>query len=94
MKTNIRLLFTACAAALVTGCTNLDVDVESQYTEYPTNEIAVEAKMADVRPLPHPRRESAEHVGRCLRSGYTHSAGSRHYLPRESSCTCRTATVN
>lgn len=48
MKTNIRLLFTACAAALVTGCTNLDVDVESQYTEYPTNEIAVEAKMADV----------------------------------------------
>ena len=48
MKTNIRLLFTACAAALVTGCTNLDVDVESQYTEYPTNEIAVESKMAYV----------------------------------------------
>ena len=27
-------------------------------------------------------------------SGHTHSAGSRHYLPRESSCTCRTATTD
>ncbi len=48
MKANIKTLFTICTAALVTGCTDLDVDIESQYTEYPTNEIAVEAKMADV----------------------------------------------
>ena len=30
------------------GSMDLDVDVDSQYTEYPTNEIAVEAKMADI----------------------------------------------
>ena len=48
MKTNIKGLFLAGLAALAAGCTNLDVDVESQYTEYPTNEIAVEAKMADI----------------------------------------------
>ncbi|WP_308762054.1 RagB/SusD family nutrient uptake outer membrane protein [uncultured Bacteroides sp.] len=50
MKANIKSLFSICVAAtLITGCTDLDVAVESQYTEYPTdNEIAVEAKMADV----------------------------------------------
>lgn len=45
---NIKLLLIAGVAALTAGCTDLDVDVESQYTEYPTNDIAVEAKMADV----------------------------------------------
>lgn len=49
MKANIKYLFSICAAALISGCTDLDVKVESQYTEYPTdNEIAVEAKMADI----------------------------------------------
>ena len=48
MKTNIKGLFLAGLAALAVGCTDLDVDVDSQYTEYPTNEIAVEAKMADI----------------------------------------------
>ena len=48
MKTNIKRLFLAGLAAMAVGCTNLDVDVDSQYTEYPTNEIAVEAKMADI----------------------------------------------
>ena len=48
MKTNIKGLFLAGLAALAVGCTDLDVDVDSQYIEYPTNEIAVEAKMADI----------------------------------------------
>jgi hypothetical protein len=48
MKTNIKGLFLAGLAAMAVGCTNLDVDVDSQYTEYPTNDIAVEAKMADI----------------------------------------------
>lgn len=50
MKTNIKsLFFTVCAAAFITGCTDLDVAVESQYTEYPLdNDVAFEAKMADV----------------------------------------------
>jgi hypothetical protein len=48
MKTNIKGLFLAGLAVMAVGCTNLDVDVDSQYTEYPTNEIAVEAKMADI----------------------------------------------
>lgn len=33
---------------LLTGCTGLNVDVDSLYTKYPNNDIAVEAKMADV----------------------------------------------
>ena len=48
MKTNIKGLFLSSLALLAVGCTNLDVDVESQYTEYPINDIAVEAKMADI----------------------------------------------
>lgn len=48
MKMNIKSLLTVCTAAVFTGCTDLDVDIESQYTQYPINDIAVEAKMADV----------------------------------------------
>lgn len=48
MKTNIKSLLAVCTAALFAGCTDLDVNIESQYTQYPTNDIAVEAKMADV----------------------------------------------
>ena len=48
MKTNIKGLFLAGLAAMAVGCTDLDVTVDSQYTEYPTNDIAVEAKMADI----------------------------------------------
>ena len=47
MKQNI--IITAAAAALVAfSCTNLDVPVKSLYTEYPTTDVALEAKMADV----------------------------------------------
>ncbi|HJF91456.1 MAG TPA: RagB/SusD family nutrient uptake outer membrane protein [Mediterranea massiliensis] len=35
-------------ATATTGCTDLDVDITSQYTEYPDSEIAIEAKMANV----------------------------------------------
>ncbi|MDO4462485.1 MAG: RagB/SusD family nutrient uptake outer membrane protein [Bacteroidia bacterium] len=48
MKNNIKLLLAAGLGACATSCTDLDVTVESQYTEYPNNEIAIEAKMADV----------------------------------------------
>lgn len=49
MKNNIRILFAAMAISLTASCTDLDVDVKSQYTEYPTeSEVALEAKMADV----------------------------------------------
>ena len=47
MKTNIKGLFLAGLAAMAVGCTDLDVAVESQYTEYPINDITIEAKMAD-----------------------------------------------
>lgn len=48
MKMNIKPLYAICTAALLAGCTDLDVNIESQYTEYPMNDIAVEAKNADV----------------------------------------------
>lgn len=49
MKANIKsIFFTTCTAALIASCTDLDVAVESQYTELPTTEISVEAQMADV----------------------------------------------
>lgn len=49
MKTNIKsILFTACTAALISSCTDLDVPVESQYTQLPTTDISVEGQMADV----------------------------------------------
>lgn len=49
MKNNIKIYLAASALALTTGCTDLDVDVKSKYTEYPSSsEVAVEAKMADV----------------------------------------------
>lgn len=48
MKIYSKLLMTACTAAFLSSCTDLDVNVDSQYTQYPTNEIAVEAKMSDV----------------------------------------------
>lgn len=49
MKRYIKTVFTATVVTLITGCTDLDVDVKSQYTEYPTeSEVALEAKMADV----------------------------------------------
>ncbi|MBE6341425.1 MAG: RagB/SusD family nutrient uptake outer membrane protein [Bacteroidales bacterium] len=48
MKTYIKGLFLTGLAATAFGCTDLDVDIESQYTEYPINEITLEAKMADI----------------------------------------------
>ena len=47
MKKSIVIL-AAAAALLAISCTNLDVDVKSLYTEYPTTDVALEAKMADV----------------------------------------------
>ncbi len=49
MKMKIQILFMAGIMGLtVTACTNLDVDVNSQYTSYPLSEIALEGKMADI----------------------------------------------
>lgn len=48
MKQNIKLLFAAGLIGLATSCTDLDVPVKSQYTKYPSSEVAQEAQMADV----------------------------------------------
>ena len=48
MKQNIKLLFAAGLIGLTTSCTDLDVPVKSQYTKYPTSEVAQVAQMADV----------------------------------------------
>ena len=48
MNTNIKLLFATGILTLAVGCTDLDVPVSSQYTKYPSSEIAVQAKMANI----------------------------------------------
>ncbi len=49
MKYQIKTIFAAAIVTMATGCTDLNVDVKSQYTEYPTeSKVALEAKMADV----------------------------------------------
>ena len=47
MKKNIFIL-AAVAALFAIGCTKLDVDIKSLYTEYPAGDVALDAKMADV----------------------------------------------
>jgi len=47
MKKN-HIILAAALALLAISCTNLDVDVKSLYTEYPSTDVALEAKMADV----------------------------------------------
>ena len=47
MKNRIKLYLAAGLLIGITGCTDLDVDIKSQYTEFPNSEIAVEAKLAD-----------------------------------------------
>ncbi len=49
MKLHRKLIIPAALLAFaITGCTDLDVDVKSQYTEYPNSEIAIDAKTSDV----------------------------------------------
>ena len=49
MKYNKIFFMAGLLALTATSCTDLDVDVHSQYTEYPSsNDIAVEAKMSDL----------------------------------------------
>ncbi len=49
MKNNVKAWLAAgLLASAATGCTDLDVDIQSQYTSYPNNEIAVEGKMSDI----------------------------------------------
>lgn len=49
MNKHIYSLTMGIAAATALGsCTDLDIDVKSEYTEYPQTDIAIEAKMADV----------------------------------------------
>lgn len=48
-KINIKIYISAAFIALAaSSCTDLDVDIKSQYTSYPDSEIAVEAKTSDV----------------------------------------------
>lgn len=48
MKNKIKLLFAAGLASLAAGCTDLDVPVNSQYTQYPNSEVALEAQMTGI----------------------------------------------
>lgn len=49
MKTSIKLTTILANGLLVlSACTDLNVDIKSQYTEYPTSDIAIAAKMADI----------------------------------------------
>ena len=48
-KINIKFFISAALIALAaSSCTDLDVDIKSQYTSYPNSEIAIEAKTSDV----------------------------------------------
>lgn len=49
MKSYIKnTVFAGLLLSSATACTDLDVEVKSAYTSYPTSEIATEAKMADL----------------------------------------------
>lgn len=49
MNNNIKSLLAAGLIGLTAvSCTDLDVDVKSQYQSYPNSEVALEAKMADI----------------------------------------------
>lgn len=48
MKPNIKTLLAAGIIGLATSCTDLNVDIDSQYTKYPDSDIAVAAKMASI----------------------------------------------
>ena len=48
MKNKIKLYLAVGLLSATTGCTDLDVDIKSQLTEFPNSEIAAEAKMADI----------------------------------------------
>lgn len=45
---NIKYIFPILMLALSSGCTDLEVDIKSQYTSFPNSEIAAEARTADV----------------------------------------------
>lgn len=48
MRISIKYLLAAGLIGVTSACTDLDVDVNSQYVQYPTSDAAMEALMADV----------------------------------------------
>ena len=48
MKKYSKFLLSAAFASMLAGCTDLDTNIESQWTEYPTSEVALEGKLSDV----------------------------------------------
>ncbi len=48
MKNIIKMTLAAAVLGITASCTDLDVDVKSKYTEYPTDPVAIEGKMSDV----------------------------------------------
>lgn len=48
MKSKIKYILTAGVVGLITGCTDLNVDVESQYTALPNSPAAIESNMANI----------------------------------------------
>ena len=48
MKTNKIILSAALLGLVLSSCTDLDVDIDSQYTQMPSTEAAVNANMNDL----------------------------------------------
>ena len=48
MKAIYKIFTTVGLFAAMTSCTDLDVEIKSQYTEFPESEIAAEAKLANI----------------------------------------------
>ncbi|MBP8934497.1 MAG: RagB/SusD family nutrient uptake outer membrane protein [Prevotella sp.] len=48
MKINRKIFLAVGLIGITSACSDLDVDVNSYYTSYPTSEIAIAAKMADI----------------------------------------------
>ena len=48
MNNKMKIYLAAGLLTATAGCTDLDVDIKSQLTEYPNSEIAAEAKLADI----------------------------------------------
>mgnify|MGYP003527919444 FL=1 len=48
MKINIKTFLAVGLIGLTSACSDLDVDVNSYYTSYPSSDIAIAAKMADI----------------------------------------------
>lgn len=73
MKNIFKLYISAGLLALGTGCTDLNVDIYSQYESFPDSDIALEAKMSDVY-FSFRTRLGREYMEACALSSDEHTA--------------------